>query len=114
MGTILFVNDDCSIVEIAAVELMNGVRTGNLFHSYVDTNIEIHPLAFAVHKLNSEFLNGHPKIDFVLKQFMKWLGSEPFVLVSHNLQYDIRILLQEMDRLKLKFSVQLLCFCTMR
>ncbi len=45
-----------SIIEIGAIELVNGQRTGILFQSYANTTANIHYLAYEAHGISNEFL----------------------------------------------------------
>jgi len=104
--------EDC-IIEIGAVEMIDGFRTGALFQSYVNTPRKIHPKATKVHGLTNEKLSTAPPIAFVLTSFLSWVGESP--LVAHQASFDMRMLAYELQRLNL---VEKLAdrevFCTMR
>mgnify|MGYP000903459527 FL=1 len=70
------------IVEIGAVELINGVPTGSNFHVYVNPEREVPEGAFRVHGLSSEFLRGHPVFSAIAEEFVAFIGSDR--LVIHN------------------------------
>jgi len=100
-----------SIIEIGAVELVDGVRTGIVFQSYARALGPINPYAFEAHGLSEEFLLHHQYIENVLNNFMKWVGSSP--LVAHNARFDIRMLCQEVRRWGLGLNSNKV-FCTLR
>jgi DNA polymerase III epsilon subunit-like protein len=56
-----------SIIEIGAVEIVDGVRTGFLYQSYAKPTSEIHPMSYEAHQLTAEFLADSPSIETVLK-----------------------------------------------
>lgn len=73
----------CSIIEIGAVELIDGERTGSVFQSYAKALGPINPYAFAAHELSEEFLSHHPSIEKVCTNFVKWYASFLFMLTQH-------------------------------
>src|SRR5438876_558666 len=80
------------IIEIGAVEIVDGIRTGFLFQSYAKNTASIHPMAFEAHQISEEMLLHQESLETVLKRFLKWVGDSP--LVAHNLKFDIRMLSQ--------------------
>jgi len=92
-----FSNDDC-IVEIGAVELVNGEVTGVQFHSYVNATRRSHPGALKVHGLTSNFLSKYRRVGRVLTSFFDWVRDAR--LIAHNAAFDVRMLNAELRRLK--------------
>ncbi|MFO1117585.1 MAG: DNA polymerase III subunit epsilon [Beijerinckiaceae bacterium] len=87
------------IVEIGAVELLNGVVTGSNFHVYINPERDMPEAAFRVHGLSEEFLRGHPVFEKVADDFAKFIGDDR--LVIHNAEFDIKFLNAELGRLAL-------------
>ncbi len=85
------------IVEIGAVELINGVPTGSNFHVYVNPEREVPEGAFRVHGLSSEFLRGHPVFSAIAEEFVAFIGSDR--LVIHNAEFDVKFINSEFARL---------------
>lgn len=85
-----------SVVEIGAVELIDGVRTGSLFQTYLLPRAPIHPNAKVVHGLDEQFLKEigalPPRVS--VASFVEWVGRSP--CVSHNASFDSRMLNQEL------------------
>jgi len=102
-----------SIIEIGAVELIDGYRTGVLFQSYAKPRVPIHPMAQAAHQISEATLQQAPPVEFCVASFLDWVGESP--LVSHNASFDMRMLTQELEKLGLreKFSRHLV-FCTLK
>ncbi len=48
------------IVEIAALEVIDGVTTGKMFHSYVNPERDMPDEAYRIHGLSQGFLEQHP------------------------------------------------------
>ena len=65
-----FAQDDV-IVEIGAVELIGGVRTGVQFQSYIVHRKESFPLALEVHGLAPNFLASKPPPSLVIPAFVR-------------------------------------------
>ena len=86
-----FTSED-DIVEIGAVEVVDGMRTGAVFHSYARPHHKFHFGATAVHGLTEELLKDEPPPEFVVSSFLDWVGNS--VLVAHNALFDIRMLSQ--------------------
>jgi DNA polymerase-3 subunit epsilon len=78
------------IVELGAVELINHVPTGRVYHQYVDPRRDVPAEAFAVHGLSSDFLSQHPPFESVAPAFLQFLGDA--TLVIHNAEFDMRFL----------------------
>jgi len=94
-----FGQDDC-VIEIGAVELIDGEITGFQFHSYVNAVRKSHKEAVKVHGLDTKFLARHRLIEPVMKSFQKFI-DEDTILVAHNAAFDFRMLNQELKRLNL-------------
>jgi len=92
-----FSNNDC-IVEIGAVELINGEVTGVQFHSYVNAPRRSHPAALKVHGLTPDFLSKYRRVGRVLTSFFDWVNDAR--LIAHNAAFDVRMINAELGRLK--------------
>jgi len=77
-------------VEIGAVELIGGVRSGAQFHSYIAHRKECFPLALQCHGLDPKFLSDKPPASFVIPSFVRWVDGA--VLCGHNVAFDLRML----------------------
>ncbi len=87
-------NDD--IIQIAAIELTNGVQTRS-FEVYIKTDKDLTD-SVKVHKISAEYLELHGVTHSEgLKQFLEFLGDD-FVLIAHNINYDINIIKSNLQR----------------
>ena len=86
------------IVEIGAIELINHVATGEVFHCYIDPQRDMPAEAFAVHGLSTTFLTGKPLFGDVAGRLMTFLAESP--LVIHNAAFDIGFLNAELLRVQ--------------
>lgn len=87
------------IVEIGALELVNHVPTGAVFHRYVNPQRAMPKEAFAVHGLGDEFLSDKPLFAEIAEEFVVFIGEAR--LVIHNAAFDMKFLNAELGRLSL-------------
>ena len=87
------------IVEIAAIELVNKVRTGNFFHSYVNPRRDMPREAFNIHGISSEFLRDKPIFDHIANKFLDFIKDAKIVI--HNAAFDSKFLNYELKILGL-------------
>lgn len=78
------------IVEIGAVELLNHMPTGRVFHAYINPQRDMPQEAFEVHGLSTAFLAEKPVFSAIAAEFAAFLGDAR--LVIHNAAFDIRFL----------------------
>ncbi|WP_395665252.1 DNA polymerase III subunit epsilon [Methylocella sp.] len=84
------------VVEIGAVEILNAIPTGQIFHVYLDPERDMPEEAFRVHGLSGEFLAGKPVFAAALDDLLKFLGEA--TIVAHNAEFDMRFLNAEFAR----------------
>jgi len=98
------------IVQIAAVEYVNGLQTRTL-NLYLVPTCEISSEAEAVHGLSRTFLeaNGIPPQD-ALEQFFAFVGDEALI-VGHNVSFDFRMMRNECAKFDCKMNLELFEFC---
>lgn len=82
------------IVEIGAVELLNHLPTGRVYHTYVNPERAVPAEAFAVHGLGTEFLADKPVFAAVADDFLAFIGDAR--LVIHNATFDMKFLNAEL------------------
>ncbi|MFN3613551.1 MAG: DNA polymerase III subunit epsilon [Rubrimonas sp.] len=85
------------VVEIGAVELMNHVATGRIFHVYINPQRPMNPEAEAVHGLSDAFLADKPVFAAIAEEFEAFVGEDR--LVIHNAPFDMGFLNAERARL---------------
>lgn len=76
------------LVEIGAVELINHVPTGKVYHQYINPQREVPEDAFKVHGLSYEFLKDFPTFDQIVDEWLDFVGEDG-ILVAHNAKFDI-------------------------
>ena len=78
------------LVEIGAVELINHMPTGVVFHRYINPQREVPDEAFKVHGLNYEFLKNHPTFAEIVDEWIEFVGDA--TLVAHNASFDMKFI----------------------
>ena len=83
------------IVEIGAVELLNHMPTGEVYHQYINPERDMPAGAFAVHGLSIEFLSDKPVFAKVAQDFLDFIQDSR--LIIHNAAFDMKFLNAELD-----------------
>ena len=86
------------LVEIAGVEVLNYIPTGEFYHTYLDPERDVPEGAFRVHGLSTEFLKGKPLFRDVAAEFLAFIGDSR--LVIHNAEFDMKFLNAEYSALR--------------
>ncbi len=85
------------MVEIGCVEMQHHVRTGRVFHCYLNPERDMPEQAFQVHGLSTEFLQDKPLFKDSADDFLAFIGEAP--LVIHNAAFDMKFLNHELGLL---------------
>ncbi len=85
------------MVEVGCVELIAGLRTGNVFHSYLNPQRDVPDEAQRVHGLSTAFLADKPIFAEKVDGFLEFIADAP--LVIHNAAFDMRFINAELGRL---------------
>jgi DNA polymerase-3 subunit epsilon len=90
------------VIEIGAVELIDGTITENSFHEYINPDGKIIPPdSYMVHKLSNAFLEDKPKFSSIAKNFLEFIGDSQ--IVAHNgIDFDFPFINYELNILGLK------------
>lgn len=86
------------IVEIGAVELIDGLRTGREFHVYINPERNVPQDAVDVHGLTTEFLRDQPTFAEIVDDLIDFLGEDTD-LIAHNAGFDAKFLRSEFSKL---------------
>jgi len=90
--------DGHRLVEVGCIELVNGIPSGQTFHSYFNPQRNMPAEAFAVHGLSDEFLKDKVFFAEVADDLIAFLADAP--LVMHNAAFDLGFLNAELERAK--------------
>lgn len=83
------------IVEIGAIELLNHMPTGRVYHQYINPERAMPKEAFEVHGLGDDFLRDKPPFAAVGMAFLDFIGADSR-LVIHNAAFDMKFLNAEL------------------
>ncbi|MGE0718136.1 MAG: DNA polymerase III subunit epsilon [Alphaproteobacteria bacterium] len=84
------------LVEIACLELVNGVPTGLDFVRRVNPQRAMDAAAYAIHGISDADLANEPLFGDICDDLLAFLGDDP--LVIHNAEFDMRFLNSELAR----------------
>ena len=82
------------IVEIACIELVNRMPTGNHYQVYVNPERDMPDGAFRIHGLSADFLSQHPIFADCVDGFLEFIEDSDFVI--HNAEFDLKFLNSEL------------------
>jgi DNA polymerase III subunit epsilon len=86
------------IVEIGAIELIDGKRTGVMYQQYINPERSMPAGAQAVHGLSSEFLINFPVFHEIADNFLDFLENSDN-LIFHHAAFDVMFLDEELKRI---------------
>lgn len=93
------------VVEIGAVELLNHIPTGRVFHEYINPERDMPAEAEKIHGISEAFLEDKPLFAAITDAFLAFLEEDgqgaaaPGTLVIHNAAFDMKFLNSELGRL---------------
>ena len=85
------------LVEIACLELVNQIPTGNHMRFYLNPDRDMPEAAFRIHGLSAEFLSSKPRFAEVADELLGFIGDAP--LVIHNAEFDMKFINAELARI---------------
>ena len=85
------------IIEIAAIELIDHVKTEKSFHSYINPERQIPEVSQKIHNISNEKVKDKPKFGEIIKKFMDFIGDD--ILVIHNADFDLKFLNYELNKI---------------
>ncbi|WP_198369042.1 DNA polymerase III subunit epsilon [Roseomonas rosulenta] len=84
------------VIEVAAVELVNLLPTGAVFHRLVDPQRDIPAEATRIHGFTNGDLAGKPRFADIIAELVSFLGDAP--IIAHNAPFDFGFLDAEFRR----------------
>jgi DNA polymerase-3 subunit epsilon len=85
------------IIEIAAIELVNGSMTNNNFHCYINPERDIPDSAFRVHGISFDMVADKPVFAGIVDQFIEFVGDD--LIVAHNAEFDLKFINSELQKI---------------
>jgi DNA polymerase-3 subunit epsilon len=87
------------VIEVAALELINDLPTGQYFHALIDPERDVPEEVTRIHGFRSSDLEGKPKFADIAAGLVAFFGDAR--LIAHNAPFDFRFLEFEFARLGL-------------
>lgn len=84
------------IIEIGCLEMVDGMKTGQVFHTYLNPERDVPAEAEAVHGLSTQFLRDKPLFAAVVDEFLEFIADAR--LVIHNAAFDMKFVNAELTR----------------
>ena len=82
------------VIEIAAIEIVNYLPTGNIYQQYINPQRDVPEASFKVHGLSYEFLKDKPLFENIINKFLEFVGNDP--IIAHNVDFDVGFLNHEL------------------
>ena len=85
------------IVDIACVELINHIQTGNVYQTYINPKKLMDEEALRITGITNDFLKDKPLFEDIADDFLDFVKDS--TLVIHNARFDIDFLNSELSRI---------------
>ena len=85
------------IIEIAAIELIDHIKTEEKFHFYLNPERDIPEASQKIHNISNEKVKDKPKFREIYKNFLDFIKDDS--LVIHNAEFDLKFLNYELNKI---------------
>lgn len=89
------------IIEIGCVELINKVRSGVVFHEYINPCRDVPYHSTKIHGITDEMLKDKPVFEEIAQKFIDFISDS--TLVIHNAGFDVKFINMELGKLNHNF-----------
>ena len=90
--------DKDRIIEVACLELIDDVFSGEKFHNYYSPeNIIISKQSEEIHGLSNDFLKKYKSFESEIQSFLEFIGNSQ--LIIHNAQFDLNMINNALKRI---------------
>ena len=104
--------DKDRIIEVACLELVDDVFSGEKFHNYYSPeNIIISKQSEEIHGLNNDFLKKYNSFESEIQSFLEFIGDSQ--LIIHNAQFDLSMINNALKRIGKKMIPDEQTLCTL-
>ena len=83
------------IIEIAAIELIDQIRTEKRFHCFINPERDIPEASQKIHNISYEMVKEKPIFKDVIVEFLNFIKNDS--LIIHNADFDLRFLNYELS-----------------
>ena len=87
--------DGHKIIEIAAIELIDHIRTEKSFHCFINPERDIPESSQKIHNISYEMVKEKPIFKDVIKEFLNFIKTDS--LIIHNADFDLKFLNYELS-----------------
>ena len=88
--------DNHRVIEIAAIEIIDFLPTGKVFHKYVNPQRDVPESSVDIHGITEKFLSNKPLFKDIVEEFLEFVSSDN--IVAHNAPFDIGFLNFELQK----------------
>jgi len=88
--------DNHRIIEIAAIEIIDYLPTGKVFHKYVNPQRDVPESSIDIHGITGKFLENKPLFKEIVDEFLDFISADS--IVAHNAPFDIGFLNFELQK----------------
>lgn len=104
--------DKDRIIEVACLELIDDVFSGEKFHNYYSPeNIIISKQSEEIHGLSNDFLKKYKSFESEIQSFLEFIGDSQ--LIIHNAQFDLSMINNALKRIGKKMIPDEQTLCTL-
>jgi DNA polymerase-3 subunit epsilon len=82
------------VIEIGCVELINKVKTGSVFHCYINPCRNVPKEAYQIHGISEEFLKDKKIFREIADEFVEYIQDS--TLIIHNAKFDLKFINAEL------------------
>jgi DNA polymerase III subunit epsilon len=90
--------DGHKIIEIACIETLDLIPTGNIFHKLINPKRSVPEEAFKIHGFSEEFLSNKDTFDKIADEFLNFIKEKKIII--HNASFDLGFLDGELTSIK--------------
>ena len=89
-------SDNHRVIEVAAIEIVDYLPTGNVFHKYVNPQRDVPESSVDIHGITEKFLENKPLFKEIADEFLEFISVDN--IVAHNAPFDIGFLNFELQK----------------
>ena len=89
-------SDNHRVIEVAAIEIIDYLPTGKVFHKYVNPQRDVPESSVDIHGITEKFLENKPLFKEIADEFLEFISVDN--IVAHNAPFDIGFLNFELQR----------------
>ncbi len=89
-------SDNHRVIEVAAIEIVDYLPTGKVFHKYVNPQRDVPESSVDIHGITEKFLENKPLFKEIADEFLEFISVDN--IVAHNAPFDIGFLNFELQR----------------